>query len=81
MFPDNIEILRGRMLAPGEDGIVLNEQVVRRLERTGEVRVQPGETRAADGHQHRGRRAGAGSAGARRVSFPARQSGGELRVA
>ncbi|MFS8524252.1 MAG: FtsX-like permease family protein [Limnochordales bacterium] len=43
MFPDNIEILRGRMLLPGEEGIVLNEQVVRRLERTGEVRVQPGD--------------------------------------
>src|SRR5690625_4767121 len=27
MFPDNIEIVRGRMLTPGEEGIVLHEQI------------------------------------------------------
>lgn len=44
MFPDNIEIVRGRMLAPGEDGIVLNQQIASHLERTGQVTVTPGET-------------------------------------
>lgn len=44
MFPDNIEMVRGRMLAPGEDGIVLNEQIVSHLERSGEVEVTPGDT-------------------------------------
>ena len=43
MFPDNIEIVAGRMLAPGEEGILLNERGVKaRLERSGEVKVVPG---------------------------------------
>lgn len=42
MFPDNIEIVQGRMLAPDEDGIVLNERVKLHLERNGDVVVEPG---------------------------------------
>lgn len=44
MFSDNIEIVRGRMLTPGEEGIVLHEQIVSRMERSGEVEVVPGDT-------------------------------------
>lgn len=44
MFPDNIEIVSGRMLAPGEEGILLSETVAAGLERDGDVTVVPGDT-------------------------------------
>lgn len=44
MFPGNIEIVSGRMLQPGEDGIVLNEEIVEHLQRRGDIVVEPGET-------------------------------------
>lgn len=44
MFPDNIEILSGRMLAPGEEGILLAAEIASHLERGGDVKVAPGET-------------------------------------
>lgn len=44
MFPDNIEIIEGRMLAPGEEGILLSVEVARHLERDGEVQVTPGDS-------------------------------------
>lgn len=44
MFTDNIEIVSGRMLAPGEEGILLSETVAAYLERDGEVTVAPGDT-------------------------------------
>lgn len=43
MFPDNIEILKGRMLAPGEEGILLSEKIASHLERGGDVTVEPGD--------------------------------------
>lgn len=44
MFPDNVEILSGRFLQPGEEGIVLSEQTARELTRNREHPLQPGET-------------------------------------
>lgn len=44
MFPDNIEILSGRMLAPGEEGILVGAEVASILERNGDVEVAPGDT-------------------------------------
>lgn len=42
MFPDNIEILSGRMLAPGEEGILLSEKVASSL-KDGDREVAPGD--------------------------------------
>lgn len=44
MFPENIEILRGRMLAPGEEGILLSEAIASHLEKDGDVEIAPGDT-------------------------------------
>lgn len=44
MFPDNIEILSGRMLAPGEEGILLSETVASQLETDGDGGIVPGDT-------------------------------------
>ena len=44
MFPDNIEVLGGRMLIPGEEGILLSEKVASLLQRDGDVTVAPGDT-------------------------------------
>ena len=44
MFPDNIEILRGRMLAPGEEGILLSAEIASHLEKDGDVEIAPGDT-------------------------------------
>src|SRR5690606_31352850 len=43
MFPDNIEIVEGRMLAPGEEGILLSAEIARILEKDGDVDLAPGE--------------------------------------
>ncbi len=43
MFPDNIEIVEGRMLAPGEEGILLSAEIARILEKDGDVDIAPGE--------------------------------------
>lgn len=42
MFPDNIELIDGRFLHPGEDGIMLSEQIVKRLEESLGRALQPG---------------------------------------
>ena len=38
MFPDNIEIIEGRMLAPGEEGILLSVEVAATWSGTGRCR-------------------------------------------
>src|SRR5690606_31215255 len=44
MFPDNVEILKGRMLAPGEEGIVLSEEIATQLQGDDGAAVVPGES-------------------------------------
>ena len=44
MFPDNIELERGRMLAPGEEGILLSAFIAEQLERGLDVKIEPGDT-------------------------------------
>ncbi len=43
MFPESIEILEGRFLAPGEEGILLNAQTAFELERNRALPLEPGE--------------------------------------
>lgn len=44
MFPDNIELVSGRMLASGEEGILLSAYVATQLERNTDRKIAPGDT-------------------------------------
>ena len=44
MFPDDIEILSGRMLEPGEEGIVLSEKVAQSVEAPDGTRIRTGDS-------------------------------------
>lgn len=43
MFPENIEILEGRFLTPGEEGILLSSQTAFELERNRALPIEPGD--------------------------------------
>jgi putative ABC transport system permease protein len=44
MFPDNIELVSGRFLQDGEEGILLSEHIARSLTKDNEAPIAPGDT-------------------------------------